>query len=101
MSKSTPLDRTIYTEGQNGIVRLPPEIWRAFHESALLLEVDSTQECFLRYLLAGGRIMWQTRVDNVLEVLERSPFVMSFQKWELEFAQRPQPPVRKTGSQDL
>jgi hypothetical protein len=87
MCKKTPLERTIYTDGSNGIVRLPAPIWLAFYEAAILLEIDSTQDCMIRYLLAGGRITWQTRLDNVLQVLERSNYVMSLEKWELAYAE--------------
>lgn len=87
MCKKTPIERTVYINGENGIVRLPAPIWTAFYEAAILLEIESTQECFIRYILSGGRVTWQTRLDNVLHVLERSAFVMGLAKWELEYAE--------------
>lgn len=83
----TNFERTIYTNGENAIVRLPAAVWVAFFEAAQYLDLDSTQECFIRFLLAGGRLTWQTRWDNIVELLERSAFVMSLQRWELELAE--------------
>jgi len=73
MSTSKPIERIIYTDGQNGIVRLPPLIWRAFYEAAIYLEVDSVQECFVLFLLSGGWVSKHTGFVQVVETLEGSP----------------------------
>ena len=70
MATSKPIDRIIFTDGQNGIVRLPPLIWRAFYEAAIYLEFDSVQECMIAYLLAGGWISKHTDFISVVEYLE-------------------------------
>jgi len=70
MSVSKPIDRIIFTDGQNGIVRLPPIIWRAFYESAIYLEIDSVQECFILFLLCGGWVSKHTDFVQVVETLE-------------------------------
>lgn len=72
MSTSKPIERIIYTDGSNGVVRLPPLIWRAFYEAAIFLEFDSVQECMIAYLLAGGWISKHTNFVYVVEYLEMS-----------------------------
>jgi len=47
------LDRIVYTDGSNGIVRLPPHLWRAFYEAAQYCEYPSVQDCFIDYLTRG------------------------------------------------
>jgi hypothetical protein len=74
MATSKPIERIIYTDGSNGIVRLPPLIWRAFYEAALYLEIDSVQECFLLYLLAGGWLHKRLDFVQVVETLEGKDF---------------------------
>jgi len=73
MSVSRHIDRIIYTDGSNGIVRFPPLIWRAFYEAAICLEVDSVQECMILYLLSGGWISKHTDFVQVVETLENNP----------------------------
>lgn len=73
MAISNHLKRIIYTDGSNGIVRLPPLIWRAFYEAALYLEIDSVQECMMLYLEAGGWIYRRTDFVQVVEKLENHP----------------------------
>lgn len=68
--RSKPIENIIYTDGQNGIVRLPPLIWRAFYEAALYMEFDSVQECMIAYLLAGGWISKHTTFVAIVEHLE-------------------------------
>lgn len=72
MSTSKPIERIIYTDGENGIVRLPPLIWRAFYEGAIYLEIDSVQECMMLFLVSGGWISRCTNFVQVVETLENS-----------------------------
>lgn len=73
MAISKPIERIIYTDGSNGIVRLPPLIWRAFYEAAIYLEIDSVQECMMLFLLSGGWIYKNTDFVQVVEYLENNP----------------------------
>ena len=73
MSTSKPIQRIIYTDGSNGIVRLPPLVWRAFYEAAIYLEIDSVQECMMLFLVSGGWISRHTDFIQVVELLERHP----------------------------
>lgn len=68
--RSKPIENIVYTDGQNGIVRLPPLLWRAFYEAALYLEFDSVQECMIAYLLANGWISKHTTFVAIVEHLE-------------------------------
>lgn len=72
MSTSKPIERIIYTDGSNGIVRLTPLIWSAFYEGAIYLEIDSVQECMILFLLSGGWISKHTDFIQVVETLENS-----------------------------
>lgn len=73
MSRKSHLDRTIYTDGSNGIVRLPPLLWQAFYNAALYLEFDSTQECFIAFLMTGGIVHRFLDFVAVVEHLEKHP----------------------------
>ena len=71
--RSRAINRTIYTEGENAVVRLPPRIWKAFYEAALYLECWSTQDVFIAYLASGGMLSRYTGFVTVVEQLERHP----------------------------
>lgn len=71
--RSKPIERCIFTDGSNGIVRLPPLIWRAFYEAALYLEIDSVQECFICFLAHNGILSKHTNFVQIVELLEMYP----------------------------
>ena len=65
------LESIIYTDGSNGIVRLPPHIWRAFYEAALYLDMDSVQETLVLFLERGGMLHKRTDTVQIVELTER------------------------------
>lgn len=68
--RKTHLDRIVYTDGQNGIVRLPPEIWKAFYEAAIYLDMDSVQQCFIMFIELGGCFTRDLTFIDIVELHE-------------------------------
>lgn len=85
MARKSPLERIVFTNGENGIVRLPPTIWKAFYEAAIYLEFDSVQETFISFLICGGRVGKSTNFVDIVE------FIESRRAWlEMEISRRRQ-----------
>lgn len=61
-----------YTDGSNGIVRLPAELWRAFYEAAMYMDYPSVQECFIDFLTRGFVIHAGMDFVGIVNCLERS-----------------------------
>ena len=65
-----PIDGILYTDGSNGIIRLPPDLWRAFYEAALYLDYPSVQECFSEYLKRGFAAFASLDFVTIVELIE-------------------------------
>jgi len=59
-----------YTDGSNGVVRLPEKLWVAFYEAAQYMEYDSVQECFIDYLDAGYSVDASLSFVDIVYALE-------------------------------
>jgi len=70
MSEKNHLKRIIYTDGSNGLVRMPAEIWRHFYEAALYLEMDSVQQTFIMFIEFGGCFTKHLDFTDIVELLE-------------------------------
>jgi len=64
------LNSIIYTDGSNGIVRMPAGMWRAFYEAAQYMDMDSVQETFIAFIDAGGFLHKRTDMVQIVELLE-------------------------------
>ena len=85
MPKKSALERIIFTNGENGIVRLPPTMWKAFYDAAVYLEFDSVQETFISFLLCGGSVRKTLAFVDIVE------FIESRRTWlEMEISRRRQ-----------
>lgn len=64
-----PIERIKYTDGSNGIVRLPPELWKAFYDAAIYLDYASVQDCFIDYLKMNFPVFnsldWASIVERI------------------------------------
>ena len=59
-----------YTDGSNGIVRLPASLWRAFYEAALYMDYPSVQECFIDFLNRKFTVYDNLDFVMIVELLE-------------------------------
>jgi len=83
MPRKSPLERIVFTNGENGIVRLPPTMWKAFYDAAVYLEFDSVQETFISFLLCGGSVR---KTLNFVDIVD---FIESRRAWlEMEVGRR-------------
>lgn len=60
-----------YTDGSNGIVRLPAKLWLAFYEAARYMDYPSVQECFIAFLDAGFSVRNELDFVKIVNCMER------------------------------